>query len=264
MRKKRPQYPKDDGPLTDAQLEQIEATVRRTHGRVMQVDPVAGSELFNQLSHHEAALNMLAMATDRLAAAGTIEEPRFSLVVPSMICDSAVSFACALLRVRGVAIKSDTDPHIELCDRLAEQVDLEHLDAERLMRDIGDWGEWLGDRKKAWNLAARSLNFMLSAAVILQSELPEAAWDAFDEQFRALATRPARASREPKARRTEARKADYLVLTASEVRRHLNFVLDIIEIEEVILVTYRNVVKVVLFAPWLFRALHDQRRRRRR
>jgi hypothetical protein len=140
------------------------------------------------LSDHDAALNLLTMARERLAAVLAFEKPRLMLIAPKMICDSAVSLACALLRVRGITIESNADPHAELCDRLAATWELEYLNGRCLMRDVGNWEAW-PDQTTGLDLARRSLDFMISAAVILQTELPEAAWEVFDEQIRALVKR---------------------------------------------------------------------------
>jgi len=85
-------------------------------------------------SDFEAARNLIKAAMDRVKCVEVLDERLFATLAPRMIFDSSASIACSSLRVRGIAIESNTDPHQELCERLAKEFPGE---AHQLMVEIG-------------------------------------------------------------------------------------------------------------------------------
>lgn len=73
-------------------------------------------------SEEKRILNFITMAVESLETATRLVRTRQSSmhIVIGILGYAAIPAACGLLRLHGVAITSNTEPHAEMCERIAE------------------------------------------------------------------------------------------------------------------------------------------------
>lgn len=96
-------------------------SARKTSARGTKRRSTADPTRFDDVPEHERITNFLSMALESLETATMlVRAKRASLhIVSSMVGYAATACACCLLRLHGIAIMSNVEPHTEMCDRMA-------------------------------------------------------------------------------------------------------------------------------------------------